>query len=90
MQPLRLRMITQQSSLPSGCFPYFQTDVIPFSYYDRQENVGYEVRAGLSSVYATHGWVADDVHSESASRTLDYACLSVPVYFVLAYPYPVR
>ena len=20
------------------------------------------------------GWVADDIHSESASRTLDYAC----------------
>ncbi|KAJ7740527.1 glycoside hydrolase family 92 protein [Mycena metata] len=36
-------------------------------------NVGYEVRAGLSSVYAEKGWVADDVHSESASRTLDYA-----------------
>ncbi|KAI0773496.1 glycoside hydrolase family 92 protein [Fomes fomentarius] len=43
------------------------------SYYDREQHVGYEVRAGLSSVYATHGWVADDVHSESASRTLDYA-----------------
>ena len=22
------------------------------------------------------GWVADDIHSESASRTLDYACKS--------------
>ncbi|KAF8261269.1 glycosyl hydrolase family 92-domain-containing protein [Lactarius quietus] len=43
------------------------------AYSDRQENVGYEVRAGLSSLYATRGWVADDVHSESASRTLDYA-----------------
>ncbi|GJE97274.1 glycoside hydrolase family 92 protein [Phanerochaete sordida] len=43
------------------------------SYFDREENVGYEVRAGLSSVYETKGWVADDVHSESASRTLDYA-----------------
>ncbi|KAJ7775658.1 glycoside hydrolase family 92 protein [Mycena maculata] len=43
------------------------------SYFDREENVGYEVRAGLSSVYAEKGWVADDVHSESASRTLDYA-----------------
>ncbi|KAI9433354.1 glycosyl hydrolase family 92-domain-containing protein [Lactarius indigo] len=43
------------------------------AYSDRQENVGYEVRAGLSSVYATRGWVADDIHSESASRTLDYA-----------------
>ena len=37
----------------------------------------YEVRAGLSSAYddAEKGWVADDVHSESASRTLDYACM---------------
>ncbi|KAI9455755.1 glycosyl hydrolase family 92-domain-containing protein [Lactarius psammicola] len=43
------------------------------AYSDRQENVGYEVRAGLSSVYASRGWVADDIHSESASRTLDYA-----------------
>lgn len=38
------------------------------------QNVGYEVRAGLSSVYALDGWVASDVHSEAASRTLDYAC----------------
>ena len=38
----------------------------------------YEARAGLSSVYnvAEKGWVADDIHSESASRTLDYACMS--------------
>ncbi|PPQ88893.1 hypothetical protein CVT25_009128 [Psilocybe cyanescens] len=43
------------------------------SYADREEHVDYEVRAGLSSVYAENGWVADDVHSESASRTLDYA-----------------
>ncbi|KAI0084207.1 glycoside hydrolase family 92 protein [Irpex rosettiformis] len=43
------------------------------SYFDREENVGYEVRAGLSSVYASNGWVANDIHSESASRTLDYA-----------------
>ncbi|KIY52765.1 glycoside hydrolase family 92 protein [Fistulina hepatica ATCC 64428] len=40
---------------------------------DDHHNVDYEVRAGLSSVYAQKGWVADDVHSESASRTLDYA-----------------
>lgn len=52
-------------------------------YSDRQENVGYEVRAGLSSVYATRGWVADDVHSESASRTLDYACLFIPIRTLL-------
>ncbi|KAG2093308.1 glycoside hydrolase family 92 protein [Suillus discolor] len=42
-------------------------------YSDRQENVDYEVRAGLTSVYEEKGWVADDVHSESASRTLDYS-----------------
>ncbi|KAJ7227934.1 glycoside hydrolase family 92 protein [Mycena rebaudengoi] len=42
-------------------------------YSDREENVDYEVRAGLSTVYAEKGWVADDVHSESASRTLAYA-----------------
>ncbi|KAH7888253.1 glycoside hydrolase family 92 protein [Phlebopus sp. FC_14] len=42
-------------------------------YADREENVDYEVRAGLSSVYEEKGWVADDIHSESASRTLDYA-----------------
>jgi len=43
------------------------------SYFDREENVGYEVRAGLSSVYASKGWVASDIHSEAGSRTLDYA-----------------
>ncbi|KAG6887028.1 hypothetical protein C0995_002298 [Termitomyces sp. Mi166 len=43
------------------------------SYFDREENVDYEVRAGLSATYAQQGWVADDIHSESASRTLDYA-----------------
>ncbi|KAG5652187.1 hypothetical protein H0H81_005986 [Sphagnurus paluster] len=48
-------------------------DDLTVSYFDREENVDYEVRAGLSSVYASKGWVADDVHSESASRTLDYA-----------------
>lgn len=43
------------------------------SYFDREEDVGYEVRAGLSSVYDERGWVASDIHSEAASRTLDYA-----------------
>lgn len=43
-------------------------------YFDREENVGYEVRAGLSSAYDSKGWVANDVHSEAASRTLDYSC----------------
>ncbi|KAF5364296.1 hypothetical protein D9756_001134 [Leucocoprinus leucothites] len=44
-------------------------------YDDREEFVDYEVRAGLSSSYNVEGkgWVADDLHSESASRTLDYA-----------------
>ncbi|KAL4075454.1 glycoside hydrolase family 92 protein [Scleroderma citrinum] len=42
-------------------------------YDDREENVDYEVRAGLSSVYTQRGWVAADVHSEAASRTLAYA-----------------
>jgi predicted alpha-1,2-mannosidase len=41
-------------------------------YDDRQEFVNYEVRAGLSE-YERKGWVADDIHSESASRTLDYS-----------------
>lgn len=43
-------------------------------YADREEGVGYEVRAGLTSRYEQDGWVANDVHSEAASRTLDYAC----------------
>ena len=45
------------------------------------QNVDYEVRAGLTSVYndPRKGWVADDVHSESASRTLGYACWSTPL-----------
>ncbi|OCB85571.1 glycoside hydrolase family 92 protein [Sanghuangporus baumii] len=38
-----------------------------------EAGVGYEVRAGLSTVYAPKGWVANDIHSEAASRTLDYA-----------------
>ncbi|KAL4255705.1 Peptide-N(4)-(N-acetyl-beta-glucosaminyl)asparagine amidase [Pleurotus pulmonarius] len=50
------------------------------SYFDREENVDYEVRAGLSSVYDTKGWVASDIHSEAASRTLDYAYDDYAVY----------
>ncbi|KAG2014320.1 glycosyl hydrolase [Coprinopsis cinerea AmutBmut pab1-1] len=44
-------------------------------YDDREEFVDYEARAGLTSVYNVpgKGWVADDTHSESASRTLGYA-----------------
>ena len=51
------------------------------------QNVDFEVRAGLSSVYndPSKGWVADDVHSESASRTLAYACTSLLRLFVLLY-----
>jgi len=39
------------------------------------QNVDYEVRAGFSSVYNVvgEGWVANDVHSKSASRMLDYS-----------------
>ncbi|KAJ3774306.1 glycosyl hydrolase family 92-domain-containing protein [Lentinula raphanica] len=46
-------------------------------YSDREENVDYEVRAGLSTFFEQYaggqGWVANDIHSESVSRTLDYA-----------------
>ncbi|KAK1222798.1 hypothetical protein PQX77_014324 [Marasmius sp. AFHP31] len=43
-------------------------------YSDRQEGVDFEARAGLTTYMdPTKGWVADDVHSESVSRTLDYA-----------------
>ncbi|KAK7043804.1 hypothetical protein VNI00_008416 [Paramarasmius palmivorus] len=39
------------------------------------QGVDFEARAGLSTYYGdeARGWVADDIHSESASRTLDYA-----------------
>lgn len=43
------------------------------SYSDREEGVDYEVRAGLGTLYAQKGYVANDIHSESGSRTLDYA-----------------
>ena len=32
------------------------------------------------------GWVADDIHSESASRTLDYACQPIFVYLLRCTP----
>ncbi|KAF5364297.1 hypothetical protein D9756_001133 [Leucocoprinus leucothites] len=51
-------------------------------YGDRQENVDFEARAGLSTVYTTKGWVANDIHSESGSRTLDYAYDDFAVYVV--------
>ncbi len=43
------------------------------------QNVDFEVRAGLSSVYndPSKGWVADNVHSEGASRTLAYGLFSL-------------
>src|SRR6266545_5916335 len=52
------------------------------------QNVDFEVRAGLSSVYndPEKGWVADDVHSESASRTLAYAC-TWPNLMIHSLPY---
>lgn len=40
---------------------------------DREEHTPQEVRAGLTE-YMRLGYVADDLHSESGSRTLDYAC----------------
>ena len=48
------------------------------SYLLFHQGVDYEVRAGLSSSYAEpkKGWVDDDIHSESVSRTLGYACMS--------------
>ncbi|KAJ3986156.1 glycoside hydrolase family 92 protein [Lentinula detonsa] len=46
-------------------------------YSDREEDVDYEVRAGLSTYFEQYasgqGWVANDIHSEAVSRTLDYA-----------------
>ncbi|KAL1411539.1 hypothetical protein Q8F55_002501 [Vanrija albida] len=41
-------------------------------FYDRQEGTPQEVRAGLTE-YLKNGWVAADLHSESGSRSLDYA-----------------
>ncbi|GJJ10235.1 hypothetical protein Clacol_004461 [Clathrus columnatus] len=41
-------------------------------YYDRQEGVGVEARAGLT-LYAQKGFVGADQHSEAGSRTLDYS-----------------
>lgn len=42
-------------------------------FFDREEHTPQEVRAGLTE-YMKLGYVADDLHSESGSRTLDYAC----------------
>lgn len=43
------------------------------AFFDREEHTPQEVRAGLSE-YMERGWVAEDRHAESGSRTLDYAC----------------
>lgn len=40
---------------------------------DREEHTPQEVRAGLTE-YMKIGYVAHDLHDESASRTLEYAC----------------
>lgn len=40
---------------------------------DREEHTPQEVRAGLTE-YMKLGYVAEDLHSESGSRTFDYAC----------------
>jgi predicted alpha-1,2-mannosidase len=42
------------------------------AYYDRQQGVGYEARAGLTT-YMANGWVAAGKTSEAGSRTLEYA-----------------
>ena len=35
------------------------------------KNAGYEVRAGLDSVYSEKGLVMDDIHSEVSLRALE-------------------
>ncbi|KAG6851784.1 hypothetical protein C0991_006162, partial [Blastosporella zonata] len=59
-------------------------DDLTTSYFESEEDVDYEVRAGLTSTYTEKGWVADDVHSESASRTLDYAYNDYSAYKLAA------
>lgn len=50
---------------------YLFTDWRRFA--DREEHTPQEARAGLTE-YMKLGYVADDLHSEAGSRTLDYAC----------------
>ncbi|KAF9040873.1 hypothetical protein BJ165DRAFT_329256 [Panaeolus papilionaceus] len=38
-----------------------------------QKSEDYDVHAGHGSAYKSYGWVANDVHSESASRTFNFA-----------------
>ncbi|KAF9040910.1 hypothetical protein BJ165DRAFT_1406905 [Panaeolus papilionaceus] len=58
-------------------------------YEDREEvkndniELDYKVQAVLSSVYDSHGWVADDVHSESGSRTLHYPCMEGGCFVII-------
>jgi putative alpha-1,2-mannosidase len=49
---------------------------------DREEHTPQEVRAGLTE-YMEIGYVAADLHSESGSRTFDYACTSWLILEVL-------
>jgi len=43
------------------------------TFFDREEHTPQEARAGLTE-YMAIGYVAEDLHAESGSRTLDYAC----------------
>ncbi|RXW17200.1 hypothetical protein EST38_g8652 [Candolleomyces aberdarensis] len=54
----------------SGSVPQMLQDV----FHDYQQNVDYEARAGVSSVYNVpdKGWVSDGVQSESVPQILDY------------------
>ncbi|KAF9062715.1 glycosyl hydrolase family 92-domain-containing protein [Rhodocollybia butyracea] len=64
-----------ESAWKDASVPPVDDDTV--SYSDREEGVDYEARAGLSTFYEQYadngGWVANDIHSESVSRTLDYA-----------------
>ncbi|ODN72681.1 hypothetical protein L202_08120 [Cryptococcus amylolentus CBS 6039] len=52
---------------------------------DREENTPQEVRAGLTE-YTKLGYVADDLHTESGSRTLDYAYLDHAAALLASHP----
>ncbi|WVQ77907.1 hypothetical protein IAR50_007613 [Cryptococcus sp. DSM 104548] len=52
---------------------------------DREENTPQEVRAGLTE-YMKLGYVADDLHTESGSRTLDYAYLDHAAALLASHP----
>ncbi|KAF9040930.1 hypothetical protein BJ165DRAFT_1596315 [Panaeolus papilionaceus] len=47
---------------------YQQSSWLPMWKNTAETKLDYEVQAVLSSVYDSHGWVADDVHSDSGSR----------------------